>query len=236
MWIPKPDGKQRPLGIPTIKDRVAKMAAVLVLEPIFETDLPPEQYAYQPGRGTWTRSATSRRCCNRGIVRVVDADLSGYFDSIPHAELLKSLARRISDGAIDARAETVAVHGGGRRGRTWAEAIRTTRNRDEGKGTPQGAPISPLLSNLYMRRFVLGWQNLGCLSSRPRRAHRRPMPTTVRHDGARRRLANEALLSSLAAQEMRAGPSGSDCRIRVQTATSRSRITAGVVSVDGKGG
>jgi RNA-directed DNA polymerase len=91
---------------------------------------------------------------------VVDADLSGYFDSIPHAELLKSLARRISDGAMMHLLKSwlcMAVEEEDKRGRRH----RTTRNRDEGKGTPQGAPISPLLSNLYMRRFVLGWKSLG---------------------------------------------------------------------------
>ena len=93
---PKPDGKQRPLGIPTITDRVVQMAAVLVLEPIFEADLQPEQYAYR---------RTERSGCGRagpgllsdGHTEVVDADLSGYFDSIPHAELMKSVARRVSD-------------------------------------------------------------------------------------------------------------------------------------------
>jgi hypothetical protein len=95
-----------------------------------------------------------------GHRKVVDADLSGYFDSIPHAELLKSLARRISDGAMLHLLKLwlcMAVEEVDDRGHT----PRTTRNRDEGKGTPQGAPISPLLSNLYMRRFVRGWKTLG---------------------------------------------------------------------------
>jgi len=96
VWIAKPDGKQRPLGIPTIKDRVAQMAAVLVLEPIFETDLSPEQYAYRPQRSALDAVSHVQTLLQSGHYQVVDADLSGYFDSIPHAELLKSLARRIS--------------------------------------------------------------------------------------------------------------------------------------------
>jgi group II intron reverse transcriptase/maturase len=160
VYIPKPDGKQRPLGVPAIKDRVAQTAAVLVLEPIFEADLQPEQYAYRPDRSALDAVKQVHKLLNTGHGQIVDADLSGYFDSIPHSDLLKSVARRIVDGAM--------LH----LIKMWLEALveetdergnrhRSTRNRDEGKGTPQGAPISPLLSNLYMRRFVLGWKKLG---------------------------------------------------------------------------
>ncbi len=160
VWIPKPDGQPRPLGIPTIQDRVAQMAAVLVLEPIFEADLEPEQYAYRPDRSALDAVSQVAQLLRTGHRQVVDADLSGYFDSIPHAELLKSLARRISDGAMLHLLKLwlcMAVEEVDERGRRH----RTTRNRDEGKGTPQGAPLSPRLSNLYMRRFVRGWKTLG---------------------------------------------------------------------------
>ena len=160
VWIPKPDGKQRPLGVPAIKDRVAQMAAVVVLGPIFEADLQPEQYAYRPDRSALDAVKHVHKLLTAGHGQIVDADLSGYFDSIPHSDLLKSVARRVVDGAmlhlikmwLEAPVEETDERG---------NKHRNTRNRDEGKGTPQGAPISPLLSNVYMCRFVLGWKKLG---------------------------------------------------------------------------
>lgn len=160
VWIEKTGGEMRPLGIPTVKDRVVQMAAVLVLGPIFEADLPEEQYGYRPGRSAHEAVETVHGHLSWGHREVVDADLSSYFDTIPHHELMKSIARRVSDGAVlklIKRWLEMPVKEEGPNG----QARRTTEARDTGRGTPQGVPISPLLANIYMRRFVLAWKQLG---------------------------------------------------------------------------
>ena len=160
VWIPKSDGSMRPLGIPTIRDRVVQTAAVLVLEPMFETDLQPEQYAYRSGRSAHDAIRHVHRLVNTGHTEVVDADLSAFFDTIPHAELMRSVARRISDRHLLALLKqwlVVPVEETDDRG----HRRRTSEAKDTRRGVPQGAPISPLLSSVYMRRFLLGWKTLG---------------------------------------------------------------------------
>ncbi|HTF44808.1 MAG TPA: reverse transcriptase domain-containing protein, partial [Terriglobales bacterium] len=160
VFIPKPNGKLRPLGISTLRDRVCMTATMLVLDPIFEADLPPEQYAYRQGRNAQQAVIDAEETLYQGHLDVVDADLADYFGSIPHADLMRSLARRIVDSRVLHLIKMwleCAVEETDDRGRKK----RTTEAKDSGRGIPQGSPISPLLANLYMRRFVLEWKRRG---------------------------------------------------------------------------
>ena len=159
VMIPKPGGGERPLGIPTIRDRVAQTALKLVVEPIFEADMEPGAYGYRPQRSAQDAIRKVHKLVCEGYSDIVDADLSRYFDTIPHSELLKCVARRIVDRGV--------LH----LIKMWLKAPveerdeqgnrRVTGGKGSKQGTPQGGVASPMLANLYMNRFLKYWQTTG---------------------------------------------------------------------------
>jgi RNA-directed DNA polymerase len=159
VMIPKLGGGERPLGIPTVRDRVVQTAAKLVLEPIFEADMDPAAYGYRPGRSASEAIQAVLMLLRQHYTDVVDADLSQYFDTIPHHELMLSIARRIVDRDMLRlikqwlKAPVETTDGGGRRRMEGGKASR--------QGTPQGGVISPLVANLYMNRFLKHWRQSG---------------------------------------------------------------------------
>jgi RNA-directed DNA polymerase len=160
VMIPKPGGGERPLGIPTIRDRVVQTAAKLVLEPIFEADFEDSAYGYRPRRSAVDAVKEVHKLLIEGYIDVVDADLSKYFDTIPHAQLLRSVARRVVDrnvlGLVKAWLRVPAEE------RTSEGQRRMVGGKGQKRGTPQGGVISPLLANIYMMRYLKYWRLSAC--------------------------------------------------------------------------
>lgn len=167
VMIPKPGGGERPLGIPTIRDRVVQTAAKLVLEPIFEADFEPCAHGYRPGRSALDAVESVHKTLRQGYTDVVDADLSAYFDTVPHPELMKSIARRVVDRRMLKLIKLflkAPVHEDDGRG-----GGRMTGGRSSSRGVPQGGVFSPLLANIYIHRFLEAWRLHG--KQREFRAH-----------------------------------------------------------------
>jgi group II intron reverse transcriptase/maturase len=155
VWIPKPDGNERPLGIPTIRDRIVQMAFKLVVEPIFEADFCEHSYGFRPQRSAHDAIDAIAEALFRGHTQVIDADLSKYFDTIPHAKLMAVVAERIVDGPVLGlirqwlKAPVIEEDEQGKR--------RPMGGKGNRRGTPQGGVASPLLANLYLHLLDRIW-------------------------------------------------------------------------------
>ena len=159
VMIPKAGGGERPLGIPTIRDRVAQTAAKLIVEPIFEADMEPNAYAYRPKRSAADALQEVDKLLYQGYTDIVDADLSKYFDTIPHSELMQCVARRIVDKHLLHLLKMWLEVPVEERDETGKK--RLTGGKGNDRGTPQGGVVSPALANLYMNRMLKGWRQTG---------------------------------------------------------------------------
>ena len=218
VWIDKPGStEQRPLGIPTVRDRVVQAALRLVIEPIFESDFHEHSYGFRPGRSAQQAAGAVLGQLKAQRLVVVDVDLKAFFDSIPHERLLDAVRDRVTDGRV---LELIGHF-------LKAGVLEDHRVKIPEAGTPQGGVISPLLANIYLNALDHHMANSGKKMVRyaddcaPRRRERtRLCQSEYRH----------------AVREMRVGPSGSGCRTRPQITSCGSGLRFRVVSDEEKAG
>jgi group II intron reverse transcriptase/maturase len=150
-YIPKPDGRKRPLGIPCVRDRVVQGACLIVMEPIFEADFTDASFGFRPGRSAQQAAGEVVKYLNLGLTKVCDVDISQYFDSIPHDKLMKLVAKRVVDSKLLKLIKLWLSCEVEEEGRRWRPK----------KGTPQGGVISPLLANIYLHVLDRVWERRG---------------------------------------------------------------------------